>query len=785
MRKVTNGDNTDNIINGSGVDGEGDGTSIGDDHVNGQDGDDLIEGLGGNDFLNGGPGDDTIIGGDGIDVVRGGEGNDIIITDGADDDIRSAAQDDCVDSGAGHDTVNTAQGSDTVIHRIFEDADLEITTRGPNKKNGDIYQDSGGSFPDETDVLLIFVTEDQKEYLETYESWVFNDDGTGDSGIVDVPGFEDFVNSKGQGRGKMFDFSEFANVADGQGDELGLFNFFLKIQGFEQIKWTTNESEASCIVCPVPAEDNYVITEDEFSMTGATGVLLGNKLENDTPGMGGPDPLSIESVVFNDFDLTAGNLQEGDVEVMVLGADALAMGALEVFQLDIDGVIAYILTFADGDEVLINENDAFGVMSAGQMLTFNFDYTITEGHRVEDCPPEDRTAPQTVKINGINDCPDAHDDSAIIGEDDSVTVGPGTVGAIFLGNKLTGEDGTAEGLTANYEEDTDIDGDLLSIYSVVSDGFTLMPDSGALTSADISIALLGENFFGEGSLETFEITTADNSDGDLADQVAYIQVFADGREFLLNTDDAFAALGEGQMLTFNFEYTITDGVDADGDGVFDCLDHPDSTANQTVKIVGDVDLEIPFASNIVLYADDGDEDASDIKKIKFEFADQGLLDGANGAMPDGFISIDEMQAWLDSHSDWFTDMPGFDAAPGLIAFSIHDGNLQPGGVPLPAEGVDIPPYDPEGSGGQAGNNNLILGPGEGQLVWLDGSGFEATDSDLFAIGTDVNFAEDGATETGFNSDVLDDTVLDVRFDEGFAILQDMAILGSTVPENNG
>ena len=347
----------------------------------------------------------------------------------------------------------------------------------------------------------------------------------------------------------------------------------------------------------------------------------------------------------------------------------------------------------------------------------------------EHCPEEERTAAQTITINGDNICPVANPDSGIIAEDDSVTVSGDPADSLFLGNKLTGLDGVVL-IGGNYQADTDLDDgpDPLSITDVnlvVGDEFDLT--AGPLDPLDVAIVELDEMDadFVAGSVATFKAT--------IEGKDAFIYILSTGEEFLINPDDAFSGLGGDQDLTFNFTYVISDGDD-------EHCPEEERTAAQTITIEGEPDIEFQFEvpSNLVLYLDDG---ADNCIKIKFE---GGQTEGGLDFDDDGIITDAEIDQWLLDNSNVAVNGDTIGDYT-LVAFSIKEGK----------------------------NNELdeitgekILHPGEGQLVWLaDGVGEPNVDPETPFDGTEDAIADDVIFNNGMTSDIpADSCVLDVLTD---------------------
>lgn len=159
------------------------------------------------------------------------------------------------------------------------------------------------------------------------------------------------------------------------------------------------------------------------------------------------------------------------------------------------------------------------------------------------------------------------------------------------------------------------------------------------------------------------------------------------------------------------------------------------------------EFEFAQPSNLVLYLWDPDStDDCDIVKVKFEgSSDFDGLDTNN----DGFIDNTEIFDWIGDNVENHTE---------LYAFSVKDGTT------LSFEG------------GAKNSNTSPLGPGEGQLVFMDDSGFEVEDG---TIQDDVTFTKSNG---GFTSLELAGSCLDPATTEGALLLKASAFDDDMLPD---
>jgi hypothetical protein len=190
-------------------------------------------------------------------------------------------------------------------------------------------------------------------------------------------------------------------------------------------------------------------------------------------------------------------------------------------------------------------------------------------------------------------------------------------------------------------------------------------------------------------------------------------------------------------------------------------------------------------SNIVLYMEN--DATHKVEKIAFDTAGLGGLDTNH----DGFVSGSEINAWITSHSG----SGGLGGFTDLIALSIHNGNFS-GLVQGTTINTGYEPANPHGINGPvvAGanyQNGEILHNSEGQLVWINGSGFEV--SNINPTTSPVNWLNSLQGDTIFNvstnshnpnpsqitSPQLAGTILDPHTQAGFDILHNQTLISST------
>jgi VCBS repeat-containing protein len=249
---------------------------------------------------------------------------------------------------------------------------------------------------------------------------------------------------------------------------------------------------------------------------------------------------------------------------------------------------------------------------------------------------------------------------------------------------------------------------------------------------------------------------------------------------------AFDFMDDGDKAKISFDYTVSDGK---------CTD--DSKAEICINGEDDNNFYIPSGfSNIFLYMLDPNAewesgDATDkgaVVKLAF---DQG-----SGSLPaldtdgDGYVSLSEINDYIANDLAKDTDGdPNTQSQLGthteLIALSVHNGNFV-GETPYNTG------YEPNDGTNIGNTNGSILKSGEGQLVFLDGQGFEvemnnvlppvpasddltAANAWLDSLQHDVVFSPQLAGQASYTSSELAGTILDPATALGAAILANTPI----------
>jgi VCBS repeat-containing protein len=251
----------------------------------------------------------------------------------------------------------------------------------------------------------------------------------------------------------------------------------------------------------------------------------------------------------------------------------------------------------------------------------------------------------------------------------------------------------------------------------------------------------------------------------ITDQFGTLDVAADGiYSFKENCNNTCVSdLTNGQDLKLNYDVIVTDGK---------CT----ADTKLDICIEGHNGFFIPSDfSNVVLYLKDDNyltdgNKNSPVLKVIFDH-DSGSL-AALDTNHDGLVSSSEIQHYIDNPT---VNLGGH---TDLIAFSVHNGNFA-GTTPYNTG------YEPNNGSNIGNTNGNILHAGEGQLVFMDNSGFEvanlvppadaslpAAQTWLSSLQNDVTFAAAG---TGYTSSQLAGSILDPHTALGAAILAGNAV----------
>ena len=335
------------------------------------------------------------------------------------------------------------------------------------------------------------------------------------------------------------------------------------------------------------------VSRMEVSMVGS-GAIGAIKFVPGEPTNTPPDALDDTAVTDEATAITLDCLlndsdPDGDT-VVITEAGGVAVG--ETFTVDTTGGrTATVVVNADGT-MDFDPGQEFLTMAVGDVDTFTFDYSISDGNGGTD------TASVTVTVNGLNEAPDAVDDTVATTEDapvttnlldndtdpngDALTVtgaGGAQAGAEFTVTTSGGRTATVT-VTAAGVMSFDPGQDFQAMGANDTDSFSFTYDisdgNGGVDTATTTVTVQGVN---DGPTAVDDVYTVSESavtnltildnDFDPEDDALTVELLSSPVEgaITLNADGTvdfdpgtdFLALSEGQSATVTFDYRISDG----------------------------------------------------------------------------------------------------------------------------------------------------------------------------------------------------------------------------------
>lgn len=657
---VLAGDGNDYVHGGSGDDSISGGA--GNDVLIGGSGSDVIEGNENNDYINGGRGGDHLLGGDGCDFIVGGSGGDILVGGAGFDVMYGGSGRDCFVGCHEEGGVNYMIGGCGWDSAFYggDRADYQISYVGYSCWYGPIikvtHTDSGATdylfsverikFNQDVDALKQgFTTEDTTPPEAADDAVAINED---EDAAINV-----LTNDNGNGEtvevvAVTVDGTTFAAGDSFAATTTGGRTGTVTVQADGSLTFTTDgnfedlgdgESDTLNI--------SYVIENANGQSDTATVSITING-ENDGP-IAGDDAgaeLSVTEGADGGFDVVTANILTNDTDadgdtITVSSANGVAPGDEFTLTSDTLGLDVVVTVSATGD-VVMTPGTGFDALGEGETDSVSFSYTISDGNGGTD------TATVSLELVGVNSGPVAGDDA---GGDVEVT---------------ENEDGTFDAVSLNIlTNDTDADGDTITVSSAngVAPGteFTLVSDTLGL---DVTVTV------------------------DAAGNV------------VMNADDGFAALGEGETDSVSFDYEISDG-----NGGTDT-----ATVSLTINgansgpVAGNDDLitceteegEFPVATGNILANDsDGDGDTLTIIDLADGEGEIGeefeLFSDENDFSV--FVTVEENGDISMVPSEDFAELTDGEEDTVTFSYTVDDGN---GGeataeVTLVVKGINAPP----------------------------------------------------------------------------------------------
>jgi len=270
-----------------------------------------------------------------------------------------------------------------------------------------------------------------------------------------------------------------------------------------------------------PAAVNDAASIHEPNTDGLDYTVSANVLANDVDADNTPGEMSLTQITFGDTTVNfVDHTISGDAAAFNGDGTVTFQGAHGTLTIGANGAYTYTST----DNTLV----------PGDAPTETFTYTMTDGDTVDNDPAA-QTADLVITVHGLNDAPVAADDAATVLEDGLVS-----------GNVINGAGAEFAG------QDTDIDGDSLTVTQFVIDGSTY--EAGQTADMDgvgkLTIDANGDYSFTpatdyDGDVPTATYTVTDGNGGfDTADLAIDITPVNDAP---VAADDAATVLEDGSV----------------------------------------------------------------------------------------------------------------------------------------------------------------------------------------------------------------------------------------------
>ncbi|MCF6443337.1 Ig-like domain-containing protein [Nereida sp. MMG025] len=436
---------------------------------------------------------------------------------------------------------------------------------------------------------------------------------------------------------------------------------------------------------PVATDNDYLVDQDEDDAAAEGNVLnqdTGDGVDSDVDG----DTIRVVSVTGDDGTSTIadpfGDLGQG---------------------VTVEGDNGGLITINNGGNVNFNANGDFDDLGEGETATTTVTYTISDGNGGTD------TATVTFTVEGINDGPEAVDDTAATDEDEPVTIDVLGNDSDPEGDDLTiveasvpADQGTVEIVDNQlvFTPAPDFNGEATITYTVEDEG-------GLQDTADVTVAVASEND-GPVAVDDADETDQDtaitldnvlNNDSDAdGDDLTVLRVEgltgnvgspiegSNGGLITINEDGTasfdpngdFDELGEGDTAETTVLYTVTDGNGGT------------AIAEVTVTVTGTNDDPVAENSSYIVSQDEafGDTDGNAITDDTGEGADSDVdgdplivleVDGAAGNVGEpvagdngGLFTINEDGTVDFSANGEFDDLGEGEEASTTVTYTITD-----------------------------------------------------------------------------------------------------------------
>ncbi|MBV7379347.1 Ig-like domain-containing protein [Maritimibacter dapengensis] len=475
-------------------------------------------------------GDDTITGGAGSDTMYGEGGDDtFIVTGGADADGDIVTGGNGPDENTDHDVLDLTGAGRVTIDSSDDASDAGAITGTVTFSNGEILTFSQ---------IEEIITDVQNVDPDAMDDTVTLDE---DSPATVIP--------------------VLANDSDADGDPLEVIGVGPATNGTATLN---------------PDGTASYEPNDDFTGTDTFTYTISD-------GQGGTDTATVTINVTNVNDApdavddAAATDEDSPVTIDLTANDSDPDGDdLEILSVDTTGTNGVVTVNPDDDSVVYDPNGAYEGLAEGETATDTFTYTVTDGNGGTD------VASVTVTITGVNDAPDAVDDSLTTDEDTPITFNPLDNDSDPDGDDLdilSADVDPAQGSVAFDPETGEMTFTPADDFTGAAEiTYTITDGNGATDTATITIGVGAVNdtpdavddaaATDEDSPVTIDLTGNDSDpDGDDLEILSVdttgtngtVTVNPDDDSVVYDPNGAYEGLAEGETATDTFTYTVTDG----------------------------------------------------------------------------------------------------------------------------------------------------------------------------------------------------------------------------------
>ncbi len=366
------------------------------------------------------------------------------------------------------------------------------------------------------------------------------------------------------------------------------------------------------------------------------------------------------------------------------GSDALVITGAAIS----DG-LGNVRVATDGQSLVYDPGNAYDSLAVGETAMVKISYDISDGNGGTD------SATAVVTVSGVNDEPNARNDSATTDEDSTVRIGvlandsdPDgsdvlTVSAASISSGLGSVKVSADGNSVVYDPGTDYNFLALGETATVKIKYTVSDGNGGTDVATVSVAVTGGNdaptaladaaSTGETRATTIDVL-ANDSDPDTSDVLTVTNaviisglgtagVSADGLAVEYDPGTAYNDLAAGETALVKIRYTISDGNGGTDTAIATVTvrgtnDGPVARPD-TASVGEDSTVVIPVLNN------DSDADASD----ELVVTNATVIDGLGSAA----VSANGLSVVYDPGGA-YNSLAVEETATVKIRYTISDGN---------------------------------------------------------------------------------------------------------------